>query len=161
MIQAYKNFSLYFFLYEVKRRRVTKMPNNLKIINNAQELKLIWKCKIHQQNKKYKNKNGSIQINTTYKATFPQELIEAIKIKDNTIYFYQDHNKIRITPTQPENIESKKIKIQKQYHHFSIPTQYFKVNKEDILILTLDLQNTDPHSKHRGILTAEQICEPE
>lgn len=129
------------------------MTKNIRLINTKNELKLEWTCNVQEQNRKYKNKDGTEQINRTYKASFPQELISSLNLDDNKIYFYKHNDEIRITFKKPETTDSKQIKIQKRIHYFSIPVQYFNVTKDDKIILSYNLLETDPITGERGILT--------
>lgn len=134
---------------------IIKNKNNInfpmEIINHNGQIKLTYKTKIVKKIKKYKTRKGEGH-NTFYQAYMPQELITYLRIRDNTLYFYQNtDNQIVITGRPPleENIQ---IKIQKS-NQFSLSRKIWKHIGKGSVVMTLDFSVVDPYMRREGLLT--------
>ena len=100
---------------------------------------LTWDTKLLIKDVSRKRKNGSIHHNIFYMGALPKEVLELLKPVDKNIYFYLKNDKIYLTAVEPK-IDFEQIKIQKVNRHYSLPSRYFDIRKDNQIInLKLDL----------------------
>lgn len=130
-----------------------KKSKNLTIIEKNGKISLQYIYKINKKTIKRKNKAGT--INTYYQGFMPAEIVDYIKVKENTLFFYKAENEIRITTVTP-TIEHQQIKLQK-YNQFSLPKSYLEPEKHENVKLVLDFSRVDDYKNGLGVLTIELI----
>lgn len=130
-----------------------KKSKNLTIIEKNGKISLQYIYKINKKTIKRKNKAGT--INTYYQGFMPAEIVDYIKVKENTLFFYKAENEIRITTVTP-TIEHQQIKLQK-YNQFSLPKSYLEPEKHENVKLVIDFSRVDDYKNGLGVLTIELI----
>ena len=126
--------------------------NIMRILNHDGNIKLSYSSKIVKKQRKYTKKNGDVTITPFYQAYFPEELIEYLQVKENTLYFYEQEKKVFITGVEPTDVDSVKIKVQSA-NQFSIPKKLFPfVNDFDNINLKIDFAKYDNYLGQYGLL---------
>ena len=125
----------------------------MEIINNKQELKIVWKTKINTYTQKRENKSGGVSEYVTHYVTFPRALLKMWGLsKGDSLYFYERAGKVFVTPAELKNGKGKKIKLMAN-NHVTVPRFFFGVpDGFGFMVLVCDLLLEDHVGGGRGLV---------